>query len=1367
MLPFLQAETGSSQNMAIKTLIAGILLCLVTPFFSYGQTTDEVRREHCRELGIPLIHNYYSYNFGGFQRSGDITQDKDGLIYFSNFNGGCFSFNGSGFSHFRLFPDTLVEKEITLTGLTIIKDTMWISSGNYGKLVGYVTRDEQGQFSKSMLKLILLPDSLSDYGGIYAIEELDGDKYVLKSGEVLVRIRTGELTTWAVEGYRNIFKIHNKLYIPAEDSLYVLENDRLQAVFDWDTRSMGWVRAMLPMEDGSILVASPTIIYKYDGDTLQPVNDLGKLIPNAQIWRGTALRDGHYALGSLGHGIYVVDAQGRLCMNINMQHGLGANTTSDLFYSSSGQLWVSHNNGLSLIDLSSPLTYFDLNHGLTNYLRDVIRVGERLYTGSRGGLSYLDADGLEPVFKRITYLPDFSLRSFRETASGYFATTNNGVFQLYPDTVIQVVENNSYAGLLQLLSDSTLYLLKKNMEVELVERVGTAWINHGVVLEAGGEVDMLEDKYGNVWIMGYPLDGLYRIQFDPRESIKEQLINRTYRLRHFPESSWPSLIGQEVYISSDSTMLKFDPVSDSFLPDPILVPENGKPLSDIYRIIEGKQNDLWIYSRVRHIKKFPGNDSLSEIRPSIMYWHAVASDSGRYVWDNEPFRFLQSKLEFLNLIYPDRNGIVWFAGTNVMLARYNPAARKAGNSLSRLMINEIRLPGQDSILFSGNARKFEKGFFLEPHMRDIRIRYNVVDFIASDSVFFRYRLEGFENKWSAWTHENTKDYTGLGPGEYTFFVQATDYYGENLVQASFDITKYPPWYTSWPAIFVYILIMAWIIYMIFRWRLKTLHNEKLKLEKIIESRTYLLEKQSSELRELNEAKNRFFSNISHEFRTPLTLILGYIQKLFRSDHSSERSGTYRNLDRNARQLLQLVNQLLELARLESGRISASPVATSLYEVCKRLIAAYTSLAESRNIFLAFDFTMDKDMYVTIDADKFRSVIQNLISNAFKFTHSGGKITLAVRMVRLVENQVTFQCKVKDTGKGIPEEHVERIFERFYQVEPNYSEYTFGTGIGLSIVRDYVRLMEGEISVRSRPGHGSEFTLTFTKPLAAVRRSTGEVEDIVPVYDPEPAMEEETTEQEEGVNILVVEDNSSMREYIRDILAGSSYNVVLANDGRHGLDLAIRILPDLVISDVMMPKMDGMQLLAELKGDIRTSHIPVIMLTALSEKKNRFKGLQHGADDYLIKPFDEEELKILISNRIEQRKSLREKWSYNESLIPDGVSSLDEKFLCLVQASVEENLGDSQFGVNDLAAAVSMSRSQLHRKLTSLTNYSAGNYIKSMRLQRAYLLLQANSGTVSEIAYEVGFSSPQYFSECFRNHYGQPPGKLRNHIPQKQ
>jgi signal transduction histidine kinase/DNA-binding response OmpR family regulator len=602
-------------------------------------------------------------------------------------------------------------------------------------------------------------------------------------------------------------------------------------------------------------------------------------------------------------------------------------------------------------------------------------------------------------------------------------------------------------------------------------------------------------------------------------------------------------------------------------------------------------------------------------------------------------------------------------------------------------------------------------------------------------------------------------------------------------------------------------------------------QETEKAREVAEQAKAIIEEHEKKLIEIDHVKSRFFANISHEFRTPLTLILGPLEETLAKTPEGESKQQIRIMLRNALRLLRLINQLLDLSRLESGKQTFQAQRGNLVRFLKGIVFSFSSLAEHKHITLQFHAD-EEDIEAYFDKDKFEKIFYNLLSNALRYTPAQGAISVTVskgsgldsaqkphhpsfavgesdrhteRNEAEQENSVeskyggrhhaqnadSVHIIIKDTGVGIAPERLPFIFDRFYRADDFHRADEEGSGIGLALTKELVELHGGEIQVTSELGKGTAFIIGL--PLGRGHLKESEVVELSTVASdeelPPPAQtltvrelslldekasaelgvrqdkEPGISDEEDATIVLIVEDNSDVRAYIREPLE-EAYRVIEADNGSEGLEKARELIPDLVISDVMMPGMDGFELCHALKQDEKTSHIPVILLTAKSSEESKVAGLETGADDYLTKPFRSRELFVRVKNLIEQRRKLRERFSREVVLQPSeiAITSADEVFLQRAMKTVETFMEDPDFSVEKFGYEVGMSRAQLHRKLRALINQSPSDFIRSMRLQRASQMLKQRAGSVSEIAYAVGFNNLSYFATRFKEQFGQLPSE---------
>jgi len=519
-----------------------------------------------------------------------------------------------------------------------------------------------------------------------------------------------------------------------------------------------------------------------------------------------------------------------------------------------------------------------------------------------------------------------------------------------------------------------------------------------------------------------------------------------------------------------------------------------------------------------------------------------------------------------------------------------------------------------------------------------------------------------------------------------------------------------------------------------------------------------LQNRADQLAELDEAKSRFFAGVSHEFRTPLTLIMGPLENLSHRTHDDELRKEYGLMIRQANRLLSLINQLLELSKLQKGMMSLNMQHGNINYFLKIIIASFLSRSQEQGVELSFN-EEERDIILDFDKDKTEKILTNLISNALKFTPSGGKINVTIK---LSDDTTFLLLTVKDSGAGIEEAQLKKIFDPYYQADTGIKHNYDGSGVGLALVKELVELHDGSVTVRSVLNGGSTFEIQLpVKNLMLANRTEAELQ-WMEEYDDRQNIEiatEPGKRQTHKTIILLAEDNIEMRRFIKSNLQ-DEYRIEEAENGKVGLTKIQMLMPDLVIADIMMPVIDGIEMTRMIKQDERISHTPVIMLTGKASAESKIEGLSTRADDYVVKPFNVAELRLRIRNLIDSRKKLREKFSKELVVNPGEVvtTSADEKFLIKALKAVEDNMGKDEFGTDEFCIAINMSRANVHRKLKALTGQSTTEFIRTIRLKRAAQLLLQKTGSVSEIAYETGFNNLSYFTRCFKEVYGVIPSE---------
>ena len=907
---------------------------------------------------------------------------------------------------------------------------------------------------------------------------------------------------------------------------------------------------------------------------------------------------------------------------------------------------------------------------------------------------------------------------------------------------------------------------------------------------------LFSDSYGDLWVglsTGNGIDRLkrgenkfvhYKNDLGNPKSVSEQMVYIIYEDNS--RNLWIGTHGDGLMLynreTDDFTFFRHDPNK----------PDNSISHNAVSALCEDEKGTLWIGTNGAGFNKFERSKNKFKIyteRDGLAnnVVNGILSDDKGNLWISTGkgiSRFNIKKESFTNYssrdglqgsdfngraCFKSRNGEMYFGGTNG-LNSFRPENIKENTYIPPIVLTDFQILhkpvqiGYDTL----RGRTILEKSITETDLVELDYDDNILsfefaalDYHSPEKNKYTYTLEGFDEHWNQ-TDASKREitYTNLNPGEYTLKIKGSNNDGVwNEAGLSLKIIINPPWWSRWWAYIIY----GFVIALVFTASTRIyLNRQRLKTQLALER------EHAFKLEEVDKMKSNFYANISHEFRTPLMLILGPVEKLVSRIKDEDGQKQIGLIKGNARRLLNLINQLLDLARLEAGRLKLNAALGNIAQFVRGLAMEFESLAEQRDISLKV--IMEKeDIEVYFDKEKMEKIIINLLTNAFKFTPAGGSIT-----VNMHETQTNLlEIVIHDSGIGIPKSELTKIFDRFYQVDGSHTREHEGTGIGLALTKELVELHKGNIFIDSVEGHWTEVTITF--PLGREHLSDseiiepseyqlGKVEALKPKIDTDLEADEAMNEHLiEKTIVLVVEDNTDVREYIRDALK-ETYHVEEASNGEQGFRKAEKIIPDLIVSDIMMPKMDGYEMTKKLRQDGKTSHVPIILLTAKSDKDSKLEGLGLGADDYLIKPFDSDELLARIKNLIETRKMLQEKFGAGTSVLHreerPKLSCLDEQFLNRVLVVIDEHISDEDFSIEEFGQDVGMSRSQIHRKLKALTGKSTSLYLRTVRLAKAKQMIEAKKGNISEISYQVGFSSPAYFSRCFKEEFGVAPSEIK-------
>ncbi len=868
-----------------------------------------------------------------------------------------------------------------------------------------------------------------------------------------------------------------------------------------------------------------------------------------------------------------------------------------------------------------------------------------------------------------------------------------------------------------------------------------------------------EDKSGHIWIgcfyglnMYNPLTGknVVFLNNNKKGSISSDVIFSLYQ--DSKERFW---IGTEFGLN----LFNFE--NNTFTTYTV---DDGLPNNVINGILEDNRGYLWLST----------NKGLARFEPEFVKSTNFNIDDG-----------LASTIFCPDACFKNASGKLYFGGSEG-LTFFNPDKTRHSKYKVPLVLTDFYIynqsisPKQKSVLTSSIAKTSK--ITLEHDQSFIAIEFASLNFVNSNKDNYSYYLENFDRQWNNIRNQRVASYTNLPSGNYTFYVKATNESGI-VAENSLNIVVKPPFWLTYYAYTVYFLLMIVLAYFIYSY----MHSRNVYKHNLLVER---MEKEKAI--EINQAKIRFFVNVSHDFKTPLTLIISPLEKLITSGATllnEERNNLYHIIYRNTLRLSRLINQIMDLRKIDTDNIRLSVTCNEIVTFINEIAISFQEYARNHS----FDFTVESSfdsLFVWFDIDKIEKVIYNLLSNAFRYTPDGKSIK--IRIAKADSSDILnidsslfpegfIKISVVDQGRGIPEDLQEKIFTRFYQVHAETLANPSSSGIGLSITKEFIEMHQGYIFVLSKPKYGSTFSVLL--PLGKNHFKNEELAKKDNI-DSIPAITNETKEistlEQSSVNvanhlgtkkkykILIVEDNYELRSFLFDNLK-SKYTIFEAANGKKGLEIVYSQFPDLVISDVMMPLMNGIELCKAIKTDIKISHIPIIILTVLNTIDNQIEGFEIGADDYVTKPFNLNLLEARIFNLIEMRKKIIKKFveEIKTDLKNYSHNLLDEKFMQKAIEIVEKNISNFEFTAENFAEQIGMSRSNLHIKLKVLTNQSATEFIRIVRLKKAIELLSAYQYNISEVSYMVGFNSISYFNRCFKQQFGITPSEfLSNGLKEK-
>lgn len=1027
-----------------------------------------------------------------------------------------------------------------------------------------------------------------------------------------------------------------------------------------------------------------------------------------------------------------------------------------IYLDDSQNIWIgTQNRGVNFASLNiKPFTYY--NQGYNGLADNVVRAialdnAGNIWIGSEDkGLTIItkSENNTTCFYPGKAILKDLRVRSLFCDSKGRMWIGTNGGLTIYN---LQTKKIKQYAGKGEGLCDSRIFSIKEDHE-------GTIWIGtlQGLMkydessdsfvpisnqLTGGKRIrDILEDRKHTIWIATddsgltklqytdkrFPITKIKSTRYFHREGVENSIVNN--RISSLTED----LFGN-IWIGTSSGLSILNPATGYFKN---LTMKTGL-IDDIIMstVFDGKDH-VWISHKKGitqiGIKKF-----------DLQNFNTFDGLQGS--------EFCQNASYFDSL-----TGEMYFGGTNGMNS-FNPDDTKLNQEKPRVVLTRLNVMNQtitpglklNNRVILENSIVCTDKLILSAKEETFSLEFSALHFSNPSSNKYKYKLEGYDKDW-IYTDASMRvaSYSYVPAGTYSFSVYAANSDGLwSDHPATIEITILPPWWLTWWSKLLYIIITVLVGWTIFEYV-----RSRIRLQNMLLTEQIKNEKNE----ELTNIKLKFFTEISHEFRTPLTLIIDPLEQLMTGNTDEEKTQYYYQImNRNAKQLLSLINQLLDFRKLQSNRMEMKFVQSDLVSFVRNLATSFEIKASDQHIKFTTVTNIDS-LEVAFDQNSVRKILYNLISNAFRFTPDYGEIIVRINYQTTTPDQITID--VQDSGVGIAPEHQDKIFDPFYQVSGAESNNR-GSGLGLALTKELVLLHHGQIIVANNNGKGSCFKVTLPLRQETTVEEVSITEPVQIQSNPEFQSTEQVNKDDLPV-MLIVDDNADIREYLSaNFKAG--FNILTAHDGIEGLSKAIETIPDIILSDVMMPGMDGMEFCKAIKTDERTSHIPVVLLTAKHSDETRIDGYETGADAYLTKPFNIQVLSSRIGNLLDQRMKLRALFTNGtpSELKKISTNITDQTFLDKVVALIEKNMEDSDFDPDRLATILKLSRSQLYRKLKGLTNQTVHDFMISIKMNKAKELLLTGDYTVAETAYRIGFTVPTNFSRTFSKHFGISPTRF--------
>jgi len=1352
---------------------------------------------------INIISSQYQNNYEFIPLSDDINQttiscivkDDDGMLWLGSSGDGVFKYNSLDF---KVYKKEAINNKSTLNSSfvhSLLKDknnNIWAG-----------TQEGLNFYSRDLDKFNSITFNEANQNikfAVHAIEEFNDSTLLVGTHQNgLLKLNKNDYSFKRVN-YKSNNSISSLLInsiVKTEDEKFIVGTNQGLMTFDPYNSTLQLTKFDLndkyeTVESSieSILIdnnktlwlgtSSKGLIKITNTDDSYKIQNL--MITNKRVLSLSLKQDGNILCGTENDGLFEISNEKNEIENYkfdkNIQDGIKSNSIWSTYTDEKNRIWLGYyNNGIDV---------YNENYNKFKSLRSISGYSNSLSSSSVTGIIKDDKDRLWistteggiDVYDRKTSRFTNLINNKNNIANGLDKLETTSIFK------------DSNGNILIGTWESGFYILKKNSK--RFKNIN----NSNSKLKSDKVMSFAEDSNGTIWI-GTFFGGLYsyntynnKVSHYDSSAFVEYNINTSNIRKVIVDNKDNIWIGTRagLYRINKNEEDSFSITSFNERFKTIL----GENISStiVYSLFEDELKNIWIGSLDYGLFKYNyDTDEINWFNNDNGFIHesisSIAQDQNGHLWISgnkgltkyDPYKNLfynfnkddglsSNKFNY-NSVFTD-NELLYFGGLNG-LNYFNPDKIQYNEELPLVYLKDLKLSNE--LVAIGDLKSpLQKSLSttdkltLSHNQSFFSIEYVGVNYTRSKNNQYAYLLEGFDEKWNYVGSKTNATFTNVPAGDYIFQVKASNNDGLwNEIPTKLNIKILPAWWQSNLAWLIYLLTLMTISYI----------SYKVFIERIRERRILKFEREEhKQLEALNSKKIQFFTNISHEFRTPLTLILNPLNDIIKGDFSNLSLTTKNKLEiihKNSNRLSRLINELMDFRKLQFNKMSVNASKINLIPFIEEVSSHFEGEATEKNIILSVDYS-ENPINVWGDPSMLEKIIFNLLSNAFKVTPTNGMVSIYINKS---SNKINFplidpekllesiEIIIEDTGSGIKKENINKIFDRFYQVTEFDKQYYGGTGIGLEVVRNFIELHKGKIEVSSKLNIGTQFKIQLPNGNKHLEIKN---KNITVKYNSNDNLQTKLTAFENSNNkskdktLLIIDDNSELRSYLNNEL-DTNYNILLAENGKIGFELANKHIPDIIITDVMMPVMDGIELCEMIKNDLRTSHIPIMMITAKGMEVDKIKGIDSGADVYLQKPFNMNVLKSHLKQLISTRKILFKKYLSGIDF-SENTTSLDQEFILNVLNYINKNISDNNLNVENLADELLLSRSKLYRKIKALTGLTANEFIRNVRLEKSKEILENSEFSISEICYKVGFSSPSYFTKCFKLQYGVLPKEIR-------